>query len=118
VNAYTVEFFANCPNNGIRIKYRMRIEQSGGEVIPVEQIIAAVESESVGFHEEIADRMLERFGGVQMLVADHHGVTIETVRGAHPSHSDAALQTSPERAGKISPNAIATDAAAQKETKA
>lgn len=79
MNAYTVEFFACCPNNGIRIKYRLRIETA--EVIPVEQIAAAVDAED-GFHEEIADRMFARFGGRQVMTADHHGVQIETTRVA------------------------------------
>lgn len=78
MNAYTTEFFANCPNNGIRIKYRLRIETR--YVIPVEQITAKVESISEGFHEEVADELLRTFGGVQTLTADHHGVTIETIR--------------------------------------
>lgn len=78
MNAYTTEFFTNCPNNGLRIKYRLRIETR--EVIPVEQITAKVEGISEGFHEEVADELLVAFGGVQTLVADHHGVTIETTR--------------------------------------
>lgn len=78
MNAYTTEFFTNCPNNGLRIKYRLRIETR--EIIPVEQITAKVESISEGFHEEVADELLRAFGGVQTLVADHHGVTIETTR--------------------------------------
>lgn len=78
MNAYTTEFFANCPNNGIRIKYRLRIETR--EVIPVEQIVARLEAISEGYHEEIADELLQVFKGVQTLTADHHGVTIETVR--------------------------------------
>lgn len=78
MNAYTTEFFSNCPNNGLRIKYRLRIESD--QIIPVEQIIAKVEGVSDGYHEEIADELLLSFGGVQMLVADHHGVTIETLR--------------------------------------
>jgi len=80
LNAYTTEFFSNCPNNGIRIKYRLRIETAG--VIPVEQITAKVESISEGYHEEIADELHAAFGGTQTLVADHHGVTIETTRAA------------------------------------
>jgi hypothetical protein len=79
VNAYSTEFFANCPNNGIRIRYKLRIE-AGETVIPVEQILAGVELVSEGFHEDIADELLKRFGGLQTLTADHHGVTIETVR--------------------------------------
>ena len=78
MNSYTTEFFTNCPNNGLRIKYRLRIETR--EIIPVEQITAKVESISEGFHEEVADELLAAFGGVQTLVADHHGVTIETTR--------------------------------------
>ena len=81
MNIYSTEFFANCPNNGIRIKYHLRIESA--LVIPVEQIIAVVEATDEGFHEEIADDLLARFGGQQTLIADHHGVTIETTRMTH-----------------------------------
>lgn len=80
MNAYTVNFYAACPNNSIRIAYRLRIESRC--VISVEDIIAAVELTDEGYHEEIADQMLERFGGTQTLTADHHGVTIETTRAA------------------------------------
>ena len=48
MNAYTTEFFSNCPNNGMRIKYRLRIESR--EIIPVEQITAKVGAISEGFH--------------------------------------------------------------------
>ena len=78
MNTYTTEFFTNCPNNGLRIKYRLRIEKQ--ETIPVEQIIAKVESIAEGYHEDIADDLLLSFGGAQTLVADHHGVNIETTR--------------------------------------
>lgn len=78
MNAYTTEFFASCPNNGLRIKHRLRIETRA--IMPVEQIIAKVEAISEGYHEEVADELLAAFGGVQTLVADHHGVTIETTR--------------------------------------
>jgi hypothetical protein len=78
MNAYTTEFFKTCPNNGLRIKYRLHIETR--EIIPVEQITAKIETISEGFHEEIADELLVEFGGLQLLTADHHGVTIETTR--------------------------------------
>lgn len=78
MNAYTTDFFCNCPNNGLRIRYTLRIETR--DIIPVEQITAKVETMSEGFHEEVADELLAAFGGVQTLVADHHGVTIETTR--------------------------------------
>lgn len=77
-NTYTTEFFANCPNNGIRIKYRLRIESP--IPISVEQITAAVEATGEGFHEDIADAFAQRLRGYQVLTADHHGVTIETTR--------------------------------------
>lgn len=80
MNIYTAQFFALCPNNGARIHYTLRIEAS--EAIPVEQINAAVDTTDQGFHEEIADHMHARFGGVQTLKAHHHGVDIETRRGA------------------------------------
>jgi hypothetical protein len=78
MNTYTTEFFCNCPNNGARVKYRLRIEARN--IIPVEHIIAKVESLREGYHEEVAEELLAAFGGVQTLVADHHGVTIETTR--------------------------------------
>ena len=78
MNIYTTEFFATCPNNGVRIKYTLRIETTA--VIVVEHILAATESFTDDFHEHIADALHGRFGGKQTLVADHHSVTIETVR--------------------------------------
>lgn len=80
MNAYTTEFFATCPNNGSRIKYRLRIETQS--VIPVERIVAFVSDLSAGLHEGFADLLLAAFGGLQTLTADHHGVTIETTRTA------------------------------------
>ena len=78
MNIYTTDFFANCPNNGIRIAYKLRIESS--DVVPVEQIIAAVDCIGDGYHEDIADGLAASLGGVQTLTADHHGVRIETIR--------------------------------------
>lgn len=78
MNAYTTQFFANCPNNGLRILYTLRIETT--EVISVEQIIAKVEGVGDAYHEELADELLLSLGGKQTLTADHHGVTIETTR--------------------------------------
>lgn len=80
MNAYTTEFFATCPNNGIRVKYTLRIETLA--VIPVEHILAATGSFTNDFHEHIADALHGRFGGTQKLIADHHSVTIETTRTA------------------------------------
>lgn len=78
MNIYRTSFYANCPTNGVRILYSLQI--STREIIPVEQIVSAVESISEGFHEEIADELLQKFGGMQKLEAEHHGVHIETLR--------------------------------------
>lgn len=78
MNAYTTKFFACCPNNQVRVEYLLRIETR--ETLSVEDIIAGVQLHDEGYHEEIADALLKRFGGVQKLTADHHGVVIETTR--------------------------------------
>ncbi len=78
LNVYTTEFFARCPNNGIRVKYVLRIEATG--TVPVEAIIDHIEKIREGFHEAIADELFATFRGKQTLTADHHGVTIETER--------------------------------------
>jgi hypothetical protein len=78
VNIYTTHFFAECPNNGIRIRYELRIETA--EVLDVEFIVSTVEQIDHGYHEKIADDLLEAFGGTQTLIADHHSVVIETRR--------------------------------------
>lgn len=79
MNIYSLEFFAVCPNNGARIKYWLTIQTSA--VIMVERINDTVMLLDRGFHEEFADQLFREFGGKQILIADHHGVTIETVRG-------------------------------------
>lgn len=80
MNIYETEFFATCPANGVRIKYALRI--ATGQVLPVEQIVAAVEAIDCGFHEDIADELAARFDGRQTLVAEHHSVRITTERAA------------------------------------
>lgn len=78
MNSYLTEFFAQCPNNGQRIKYSLRIDSMA--MIAVEQITAAIENVADAYHEEIADSLHAQFGGRQTLTADHHGVTIQTTR--------------------------------------
>lgn len=83
MNVYTTKFFCRCPNNDVRIEYALRIETI--EILRVEDIINGIEieAEEAKFHEELADQLAERFGGVQRLTADHHGVGIETHRAGH-----------------------------------
>jgi hypothetical protein len=86
VNAYSIQFASRCPTNGVRINYTLRIETR--EVIPVEQIVAAVEAVESGegaYHEEIADHLAAQFPGAHLLSAMHHGVLIETTRGKEQS---------------------------------
>lgn len=83
MNIYTTKFFARCPVNRARIEYELKIQT--GNVIQVEDIIDFVETLSEGYHEDVADKLLTRFGGSQVLKAHHHGVDIETIR-PHLAH--------------------------------
>jgi len=80
LNTYQTKFFCLCPVNRVRIEYALTIRTRN--MVPVEEILATVESYTEGYHEEIADELLKRFGGHQLLRAEHHGVTIETERSA------------------------------------
>lgn len=83
MNTYRTEFFAVCPVNSVRIKYHLTIHT--GQVLQVEEILAAVGSHQKGYHEEIADSLQAALGGTQVLIAEHHGVQIETTR-PHLAH--------------------------------
>lgn len=77
MNRYTHRFTATCPVNGRDVAYTLVIESAG--MIKVEDIIAAC---NVGeaLHEPLADTLLARLGGRQVMRAYHHGVEIVTVR--------------------------------------
>jgi hypothetical protein len=81
MNVYSRQFVAACPNNSEPIIYSLRIE-TDDRMIPVEHIVTATALIKQGFHEQIADELHRRFGGRQVLCAHHHGVDIETTRGA------------------------------------
>lgn len=86
MNSYTMTFAANCPTNGVRTNFTWRIDSK--TLIRVEEMVAiveSVESSEPAFHEEIADRLAERFDGEHTLTAYHHGVLIETKRTGAPS---------------------------------
>lgn len=80
MNIYRKSFTAACPNNGFIIAYFLEIQHRN--VLMVEDINDATMERSSSYHEAIADELWERFGGVQVLKAHHHGVDIETIRGA------------------------------------
>lgn len=79
MNRYTTKFDCICPVNQENIQYKLVIETE--EMIMVEELTQHLKDHcSEGFHENIADDLFCCFGGVQKLVAIHHGVLIETLR--------------------------------------
>lgn len=94
MNEYEVEFFARCPENGVRIKYSLQVRTD--IVVPVENILAAVQSLTDGYHEAFAERLREGFGGLQKLTAEHHGVHITTHRSG-PAKTGAAWFSVPQQ---------------------
>lgn len=78
MNTYRAEFHARCPANGARIHYRWTLATD--KVVRVETINDALEAITRGFHEDIANDLHRAFGGQQTLIAEHHGVHIETTR--------------------------------------
>ncbi len=89
-NRYQRRFKARCPNNGLEIEYRLTI--STGDIIMVEDIVAATDRFDSAYHEAIADSLHAEFGGSQMLRAFHHGVLIVTVRTEEATRPDPAGQ--------------------------
>jgi hypothetical protein len=82
VNIYRHTFTGPCPNNQRSIDYRLEIRAN--RVLMAEDIVSVCEEMKTAgkpYHETIADRLYERFAGKQRLIAFHHGVEIETVRG-------------------------------------
>ena len=80
MNTYRAEFHARCPANGARIHYRWTLTTT--DVVRVEAINDTLDAQREGFHEDFADGLSQCFGGTQTLIAEHHGVTIETTRTA------------------------------------
>lgn len=78
MNIYTASFTSRCPVNSAVIVYTLRIETV--EQLMVEAIQDHLKSVPTAFHEDIADAMLKKFGGRQVITAMHHGVHIETRR--------------------------------------
>lgn len=78
MNIYRRTFTAVCPNNGQAIDYALEIRHS--DTVMVEGIVKATSALEPTYHEDLADDLWQRFGGLQKLSAHHHGVDIETVR--------------------------------------
>lgn len=81
LNKYKLTFVCSCPSNNKTINYALEIYSD--EMIFVESLLEFVSQIESGFHEQIADSLLKRFGGLQVLKAHHHGVDIETIRGGN-----------------------------------
>lgn len=80
LNIYRGWFTARCPNNGKRITYNFELHLR--RRVLVETIIAYCDNLTApAYHEAIADKFLNRFGGFQIIRASHHGIEIETHRG-------------------------------------
>ncbi len=80
MNTYTTKFVVTCVVNQKPVEHFLTI--STQEVIVVEDLLFFVKNLEPAFHEIIADKLAEKFGGKQILVANHHGVTISTERSA------------------------------------
>ena len=81
MNLYTYQFIAACPTNGEQIVYTLDITSE--HMIHVEKIKTACALHRHGYHEAIADSLADMFKNcLQVLKANHHGVQIETMRGA------------------------------------
>jgi hypothetical protein len=78
MNIYRHTFTAICPSDGELIIYRLEVRSP--LMIRVEHIKTATALIKKGWHEQIADRLAETFGGEQTIIATHQGVEIETVR--------------------------------------
>jgi hypothetical protein len=81
MNKYTIHFVRKCPENGLAIAYRLTIETP--HVLMVEAITEEIDNlPEQAYHEAIAQTLTRCLPGRQTLTAHHHGVDIETVRGA------------------------------------
>jgi hypothetical protein len=78
MNIYTQRFRASCPVNNRSVDYVLRIESAA--VIRVEDLQSVVGEFKSGFHEDFADQLFAKFGGMQTMCAHHHGTDIKTVR--------------------------------------
>jgi hypothetical protein len=86
LNVYAFTFDAVCPADSEVITYNAQIATD--DMIRVEEINAFVGEIKSGFQEEIADKLLERFGGAQEITAVHQRVQIKTRRLVPPPMVD------------------------------
>lgn len=80
MNIYRYQFVSQCPANDLHIIFHLEIHTN--KMVMVDEIKDFTRTLAKQYHEPIADALYEKFGGYQVLVAKHHGVEIETRRGA------------------------------------
>lgn len=90
VNRYQFTFTAECPSDGDMIRYEGEIVS--GDMIRVESINETTGQFKKGFHEDLADQLASRFGGLQTLTAVHQGVRIVSHRWPDPPMNQRAAQ--------------------------
>lgn len=78
MNIYQGKFKSKCPSDGDIITYWYTIYSE--RTIMVEDIINVTNEFKEIFHESAADIMHDKFGGKQILVATHQGISIKTIR--------------------------------------
>ncbi len=80
-NHYQHVFSCKCPNTGKVVIYRLEITLPAAQILMVEKIVEVCAEREESYHEALADELLAKLGGMQILYAHHHGVGITTLRG-------------------------------------
>lgn len=80
MNVYRYRFTAKCPNNRRTVEYSLVLHSQ--RMVMVEAIVKACSGLKAAYHEQIAERLYNEFGGYQVISAHHQGVDVETQRGS------------------------------------
>lgn len=87
MNIYRHQFALYCPANDEQIIYALEIRSDA--MIMAEDIVKEVHRNREEYHEALANRLYEIFGGSQTIRATHHGIDIETNRSSSMRHPKA-----------------------------
>ena len=79
MNLYETTFDCKCPANGVRVTYTLKLYHKN--MVFVESLVDELVKFKDGYHELIADKLHNIFGGQQVITAHHHGIDITTWRG-------------------------------------
>jgi hypothetical protein len=80
MNIYSITFRGRCPRNKELITYHLTIQTQKQEIILAENLEEVTGSLDDLLHEDMADKLFEKFGNKQCLVAKHGNTTIKTFR--------------------------------------